>query len=416
MTMFYKAELEYLMKVLRKMHLQVLLLDGKQNDSYEADLGFRKFLGLEESYEEAYRNSGLWAKENTIYKLRDEFMCSYVFMLLPGVPETQSLLIGPYVTAELSREHMMETAERFRVPAWRFPRLMEYYEGIPVVQNEMPLFSMITAFGEVLWGDSKAFEIVDLNAEMISFSKVLPEENEARVAEDTMMHMKVMEARYRFENELMDMVAQGQTHRAEVMLAGFSGSNFEQRLSDSLRNLKNYMIICNTLLRKAAERGGVHPIHLDSVSSDFARKIESVPDTKSGQELMAGMVQAYSRLVRKHSIKQYSPIVQKAVACIESGFSNDLGLSSLAAVLNINSSYLSALFRKETGKTVTEYINEKRMKEGAHLLKTTRLQVQTIAQHCGISDMNYFSKIFKKQYGITPKQFREQELSPLKSK
>ena len=74
------------------------------------------------------------------------------------------------------------------------------------------------------------------------------------------------------------------------------------------------------------------------------------------------------------------------------------------------------LFRKETGQTVTEFVNERRMRTGAHLLRTTRLQVQTIAQHCGVSDVNYFSKLFKKQYGVTPKQFREEGESPLKRK
>ena len=56
------------------------------------------------------------------------------------------------------------------------------------------------------------------------------------------------------------------------------------------------------------------------------------------------------------------------------------------------------------------------MKSGAHLLQTTRLQVQTVAQHCGISDVNYFTKLFKKAYGVTPRQFREEALSRRKGK
>ena len=406
-NMFYKTELDYLMKVLSKMHLQVLLIEPGNTENYQVDFGFRKFLGLEDSYEQAFQNSRLWAQANKIYRLQDEFMCKYAFLMLPESPEQQALLVGPYITFEMSREAIMETAERFHVPAWRVPRLEEYYENVPVIKNELPLFSMITTFGEVLWGDAAAFELIDINAEQGNFSAILPEKGENRGGEDTMLHMKLMETRYEYENELMEMVAQGQTHRAETMLAGLSQRPFEPRLSDSLRNIKNYLIICNTLLRKAAERGGVHPIHLDSISSDFARKIESIPTVEKGTDLMRDMVRTYCRLVRKHSMKQYSPIVQKAVACIESGLSNDLSLSALASVLSVNASYLSALFRKETGKTVTEYVNEKRMKTGAHLLLTTRLQVQTVAQHCGISDVNYFSKIFKKHYGVTPKQFRE---------
>lgn len=412
--MFYRSELEFLMKVLKKMHLQALLLDPGDPQMESVDLGLRKFLGMEESYEQAFRNHSQWYKENTIYRLQDEFLCSYVFLALPEAPESRALLVGPYITFEMSREGMMEVAERFRIPAWRFPQMEEYYGNVPVVQNEVPLFALFTSFGEVLWGNAAAFELVDLNTELTGFSAVLPEGEEHRGAEDMMLHMKLMETRYNYENELMEMVARGQTHRAEAMLAGFAQKNFEQRLTDSLRNLKNYLIICNTLLRKAAEQGGVHPVYLDRVSSDFARRLEAIPNEEKGQGLIEEMVRAYSRLVRKHTMKYFSPIVQKAVACIEAGLANDLSLSALAGVLNVNASYLSALFRKETGQTVTEYVNEKRMQAGAHLLKTTRLQVQTIAQHCGISDVNYFSKIFKKHYGMTPKQFRSEEKPPIK--
>jgi len=414
--MYYKAELEYLMKVLRKMHLQAMLVDPGDHRNYQIDFGLRKLLGLEESYDRAFQSGAPWSRENVIYRLQDEFMCSYIFLMLPETPQLQALLIGPYITFEVSREGMMEVAERFQIPAWRFSQVETYYNHVPIIQNEMPLFSLITAFGEILWGNASAFEIVDLNTESPGVSGLLSEVEEVHGGEYVMFRMKLMETRYTYENELMEMVARGQTHRAEAMLAGFAKRGFEQRLSDTLRNVKNYTIICNTLLRKAAERGGVHPVYLDSVSSAFAKKIEAIPNPEKGQELIEEMVRSYCRLVRKHNVTQHSSMIQKAIACIEADLSADLGLSTLAVQLNVNASYLSALFRKETGKTVTEYVNEKRMQEGAHLLRSTRLQVQTIAQHCGISDVNYFSKLFKKYYGMTPKQFRAEGQMYIKNK
>ena len=126
---------------------------------------------------------------------------------------------------------------------------------------------------------------------------------------------------------------------------------------------------------------------------------------------MTEMAQAYCQLVRHQSTGQYSSLIQKVVAYIEADLSGDLALSTLASIHSISPSYLSALFRKETGKTITEFVNEKRVDLGAHLLRSTRLQVQTIAQYCGMPDANYFSKLFKKEFGQTPKQFRETYLS-----
>ena len=85
----------------------------------------------------------------------------------------------------------------------------------------------------------------------------------------------------------------------------------------------------------------------------------------------------------------------------------DLSLKTQAQLLNVNSSYLSTLFKKETGTTLTEYVNRKRIEHALLLLNSTDMQIQMIAQYCGIHDVNYFTKTFKKVVGHTPKEYRE---------
>ena len=169
----------------------------------------------------------------------------------------------------------------------------------------------------------------------------------------------------------------------------------------------NYCIILNTLLRKAAEQGGVHPLNLDRISSDFARRIEQVISQDAISPLYADMFHSYCRLVRKSSLKDYSPPVQRAIVLIEADLGGSLNLRTLAHSLNISSGYLSSLFKKETGKTLTDYVIFRRMEQARFLLSRTKLQVQTVAQHCGIQDVQYFSKLFKKETGMTPKEFRQ---------
>ena len=80
----------------------------------------------------------------------------------------------------------------------------------------------------------------------------------------------------------------------------------------------------------------------------------------------------------------------------------------MAREQNLSAGYLSAVFKQETGKTLTEYIRDKRIKHAQYLLGTTHLQIQTVALHCGIMDVHYFSKTFKKQTGKTPKEYRDE--------
>ena len=125
------------------------------------------------------------------------------------------------------------------------------------------------------------------------------------------------------------------------------------------------------------------------------------------QKIIEQIIATYCVMVRNLNRQAYSPIIQKIIAYIDTDLRTDLSLKTFAKYLNVNASYLSVQFRKETGKTLTEYIRDVRMDAAAYLLRNTRLQIQTVAQHCGMSDVNYFSKLFKKTHGITPKQFRD---------
>ncbi|MFR3431186.1 MAG: helix-turn-helix domain-containing protein [Holdemanella porci] len=92
---------------------------------------------------------------------------------------------------------------------------------------------------------------------------------------------------------------------------------------------------------------------------------------------------------------------------IDTDLTADLSLSALSNLLNLSPNYLSALFKKEAGTTLTNYVNTKRIEHAVYLLSSTDMQIQNIAQYCGIPDVNYFTKIFKKVMNKTPSEFKE---------
>lgn len=300
----------------------------------------------------------------------------------------------------------MEIGEKNGISPKKQRYLAEYYAGLPILAEGDRLFVMLDTFCELIW-NSPSFAIVDINKKHQIPVSPINEPMKNDDSSDVLVNMKTMEKRYEFENEMIRAVSLGQIHKENLLLNAFSEQMFEKRLPDLLRNAKNYGIIMNTLLRKAAESGGVHPVYLDRVSSEFAAKIERLPSLSENASLMREMFRTYCRLVRKHAMKKFSLIVQKTILLIDSDLSADLSLHSLAERQNVSLGYLSTIFKKETGKTVSEYIRKKRVNHASHLLATTQLQIQTVALHCGIMDVQYFSKIFKKETGKTPKEYRE---------
>ncbi len=275
---------------------------------------------------------------------------------------------------------------------------------MPYLPDTSHLFPMLDAFCDRIW-EGATSAVVDIDQDFWP-KTVLPPATLSDQDHDVLLDMRLMERRYAAENELLQAVTKGQVQKGATLMAEFTSMPFEKRLDDPLRNLKNYSIIMNTLLRKAAEAGGVHPVDLNHISSEFAQKIEQVPTVTAVQILMRDMFRSYCLLVRNRSMKGYSQPVQKAMLTIHADLAADLSLASLSKVQNINASYLSALFKKETGQTLTEYITAQRMQMAIHLLETTRLQIQTVALHCGMVDVHYFSKLFKKYTGKTPKEYR----------
>ena len=96
----------------------------------------------------------------------------------------------------------------------------------------------------------------------------------------------------------------------------------------------------------------------------------------------------------------------KTITLVQYDLTADQRQITIAAKLNVNSSYLSSLFRREYGCTLTEYVNRERIDRGLYLLQRTEKTVQEIAAECGFQDVNYFIKLFKKQTGCTPNRYR----------
>lgn len=344
-------------------------------------------------------------KPKTLYRFIDKLALSYLALLLPRAEGKAVIIIGPYIKEALSEERVLELCERVGILPKNQKAINEFFASLPVLRDGNPLFLLLDSFCERMWNGP--YELVDVFRDF-SAPEQLPDANfEAKALDHTFLNMKNMERRYTFENEIMDAVALGSENKLNRIFSSFNNSFFEKRVTDPLRNAKNYCIIMNTLLRKAAERGGVHPMYLDKISSGFALRIEQFSSLSKITDFMTEMFRAYCRLVKKHSCAGYSPLVKSAVTAIDSDLSAELSLHSLSAELNISDVYLSTIFKRETGKTLTEYIREKRISYAKQLLRTTSLQIQTVSLHCGMTDVHYFSKLFKQMTGKTPSEYRK---------
>ena len=100
-------------------------------------------------------------------------------------------------------------------------------------------------------------------------------------------------------------------------------------------------------------------------------------------------------------------IVRKVIRYIESNYMNDITLNELAKLVLVTPSHLSRRFSETIGQSPTEYLMQYRLKEAKLLLRNTQELIQEIACRVGYQDAKYFTRVFKKNGGMTPKNYRD---------
>lgn len=102
-------------------------------------------------------------------------------------------------------------------------------------------------------------------------------------------------------------------------------------------------------------------------------------------------------------------IVHDIKVFIEKNYKEDISLSDLADTFYLSKEHLSRLFKKETGQNLFSYIMDLKLKEAKRLLVETNRTLDDIAFSLGFSNGNYFSKVFKRNIGVSPSSYRAAE-------
>ena len=110
--------------------------------------------------------------------------------------------------------------------------------------------------------------------------------------------------------------------------------------------------------------------------------------------------------VTKIRTKKENPVIKKVAQYVQDNLEQDLSLDVVAQKVNMSSFYLSKLFKEETGETFINYVTDRRLEKSCKLLKETEKSVKEITADVGYNDQNYFSKLFKNKYGLSPTEFR----------
>ena len=400
-----EVRLDFLRQLLKNMNVSscVITCPG-QRIPPEIDLNFRANLFGIQNYSDFLQNSMSEARDQTLYRFYDEYDCNYIFLRLPA--QDSYFFIGPYLLMLPPEQRICQKAAVLGLSREQSDYMRMYYTSLPLIDDENLLLTMANTFAASLWGSPEQYAMEYVDYAIPDRYEPIPYAFTPGQTEPHALDLSTLERNYESENLLMEAISRGKLHQVTAVASTVFNNGAQQRLKDSLRDRKNNLVILKTLLRKAAEYGGVHPLHIHRLSSHFSGQIENARTIKESLVLQEEMIRSFCLLVKEHSLSQYSFYVGQTITLVQYDLTADLSLKTTAAQLNVNPSYLSNLFHKECGCTLTEFVNRQRIDRAVLLLSNSKKAIQDIAAECGIQDVNYFIKLFKRQTGLTPNQYR----------
>jgi two-component system response regulator YesN len=193
----------------------------------------------------------------------------------------------------------------------------------------------------------------------------------------------------------------------DILMPGMSGLDLSLRIMAKYPHTKVVIMSAYDDFKYAQEaiRLGVKGYLLKPVLKDeFMQLFQTISRELEVEEAHPG-----SRM-KVHEVKiwnERNPYIAKAKRYIDEHYEEQIRLEHVAERLHVNANYFSSIFKRETGQSFIDYVNEVRVRRAMELLLKTEEKVSDISLHVGFGNFSYFNKVFKRISGVTPQVYRE---------
>ncbi|OCT16269.1 DNA-binding response regulator [Paenibacillus pectinilyticus] len=140
------------------------------------------------------------------------------------------------------------------------------------------------------------------------------------------------------------------------------------------------------------------------MSTERIEQFQSVP-AEVQRMRQASTTQVYEH----HAASGSDRSVEVALQYMRTHYHDDLSLEKVASIVYLNPVYFSQLFKQKTGQGFKDFVINLRLEQAKQLLLNPKLKLADVAERIGYQDMRHFSQVFKKKYGVTPSEFRQEQ-------
>jgi Response regulator containing CheY-like receiver domain and AraC-type DNA-binding domain len=365
---------------------------------------FRKYLPSYDSCEKLHINASKRAisiGETYIFSCHAN-LNHIVFPLLNRGTFWGSILVGPFLMDAPDSLLIQDIDKKYHIPTCS---LIELYEETASIKVVPP--GTVTQISRLLY---------------YLFSNLITEGKQQLIINQGKLHQqsKISESIQMYKNSGTDQTNPYPYDKEKALIAKVKAGNAQEAkgiLNDllgyvlfsdgsSLDTVKARAIELCSLLSRAAIEGGAATDSILKINNQFLKSLQQINDLDSLCFKLQETVEVFTESMFNYIPSKNYELMKKAMLYISNHFSNNITLEEVANHVHLNPAYFSSVFKQSSGSSFKEYLNMVRVEESKRLLANTDYSIIDIAIATGFEDQSYFSKVFKKYTGLTPKQYR----------
>ena len=225
---------------------------------------------------------------------------------------------------------------------------------------------------------------------------------------------EIIEEGHKFRDALLMAVERGDKEavkqymsKVERILGDDSMDLMKRNPGKKLRSYKNLLLSHNTLYGYFARKGGLSSVQSHYMTEKYAVLIEHSETIVRLEQIHLDMLNDYSDPSIRFDTNKNTSIVEKAENFITMNFAEEFSIEDIARKIHVHPSHLMRSFKIEKGITISHFRNQRRIVEAKQLLTYSNLTITDIAYIIGFSSPQYFSRVFKREEGTTPIEYKK---------
>lgn len=188
----------------------------------------------------------------------------------------------------------------------------------------------------------------------------------------------------------------------------YESSEYGKLSKDLLRNMRYHFVVSTSLITRLCVEKGLERELAYTLSDLYIGRMDMLNRAEDIISLHNDMLMDFTRkMADLPKSMVYSMHIIKAIDFVCRNRTKHITVANVAEILEINRSYLSSLFVRETGVSLSSFIRKEKIKASANMLKFSDYTYADIAEYFGFASQSHFIQCFKKEMGLTPKEFRQ---------